>query len=81
MRVHSKMRIFAIYTTVKRAIFHMESLPRDPYMLLSMINMKLRDQYATLDELCDDLDVDRGELERQLGTAGFEYDANTNSFR
>lgn len=59
----------------------MESLPRDPYMLLSVINMKLRDRYAALDELCDDLDVDRAELERQLAAAGFTYDANTNSFR
>lgn len=81
MRVHSKMRIFAINTTVKTSTSHMESLPRDPYMLLSVINMKLRDRYAALDELCDDLDVDRAELERQLAAAGFTYDANTNSFR
>ena len=31
-------------------------LPRDPYMLLSVINMKLRDFYASLDALCDALD-------------------------
>ena len=28
-------------------------LPEDPMMLFSVINMKLRDCYASLDELCD----------------------------
>ena len=32
-------------------------LPQDPAMLLSYVNMKLRDQYASLDDLCDDLDI------------------------
>ena len=31
-------------------------LPKDPVMLLSAVNMKLRDEYASLDALCDDLD-------------------------
>ena len=34
-------------------------LPEDPYMLLSVVNMKLRDCYPSLDALCDDLEVDR----------------------
>lgn len=42
-------------------------------MLLSVVNMKLRDQYASLDELCDDLQVDRQALEARLAAAGFEY--------
>ncbi len=32
-------------------------LPEDPVMLLSFVNTKLRDQYASLDALCDDLDA------------------------
>ena len=32
-------------------------LPSDPIMLLSFVNMKLRDQYASLDALCEDMDV------------------------
>ena len=36
-----------------------ENLPKDAMMLMSFINMKLRDRYATLDALCDDLDVDK----------------------
>ena len=56
-------------------------LPQDPFMLYSMINMKLRDQYASLDELCADEDIDRSELERRLSEAGFEYEASVNQFR
>ena len=33
----------------------MENLPSDPAMLLSVVNTRLRDNYASLDELCDDL--------------------------
>lgn len=58
----------------------MENLPADPVMLYSFINMKLRDSYSSLDALCDDLGVDRTELERKLGDAGFEYSAENNRF-
>ena len=33
----------------------MISLPNDPMILLSVINMKLRDSYSGLDELCGDM--------------------------
>ena len=55
-------------------------LPQDPFMLLSVVNMKLRDQYASLEELCDDMDVSRAELEDQLCAAGFEYNAEQRKF-
>ena len=38
------------------------ALPNDPIMLLSMINLKLRDFYPTLDALCEDLDEDKAAL-------------------
>lgn len=57
------------------------SLPQDPFMLYSMVNMKLRDQYASLDELCASEDIDRADLEKRLAEAGFEYDASVNQFR
>lgn len=41
-------------------------LPNDPMMLLSAVNMYLRDRYNSLDELCADLDVERKELEAKL---------------
>ena len=55
-------------------------LPNDPAMLLSYINMKLRDFYPTLDALCEDLDIDRKELEEKLSMAGYEYNAELNKF-
>ena len=55
-------------------------LPLDPMMLLSVINMKLRDFYPTLDMLCDDMNIDRTELEKKLNEAGFEYNEDLNKF-
>lgn len=57
-------------------------LPRsDTEMLVSIINMKLRDFYGSFDELCDDLDEDRDELTELLEKAGRRYDPATNSFK
>lgn len=55
-------------------------LPSDAMMLFSVINMKLRDTYASLDTLCDDLQVDKAVLLRKLGESGFEYNAEHNKF-
>lgn len=57
------------------------ALPKDPFILLSMINMKLRDSYSSLDALCDDMDEDKDEIISTLSAAGFEYDESTNSFK
>lgn len=56
-------------------------LPNDPIMLMSVINTKLRDIYPSLDDLCEDMDISRSELEEKLRTAGFEYDPEQNRFR
>lgn len=37
-------------------------LPNDPVMLMSVINLKLRDFYSNLDALCEDMNIDKGEL-------------------
>jgi hypothetical protein len=55
-------------------------LPSNPAMLLSWVNTKLRDEYASLDELCASLDIDRDELEARLAAAGFEYNPDLNKF-
>lgn len=55
-------------------------LPKDPMMLYSFINTKLRDCYSSLDALCKDLQVNKQELIQALGTAGFEYSAEYNRF-
>jgi len=58
----------------------MENLPKDPFMLMSAVNMKLRDFYPSLDALCDDQGIDRAELEKVLGEIGFEYNKEQNRF-
>lgn len=57
-----------------------DSLPSDPFMLLSTINMKLRNDFPSLDELCASLGLDRPTLERQLATVGCEYNEELNKF-
>ncbi len=56
-------------------------LPKDPFILLSYINTRLRDDYSSLDALCDDMDIDRAELEVTLSAAGFDYMPEINQFR
>lgn len=55
-------------------------LAMDPYMLLSMVNMKLRDFYSSLDSLCDDWDVSASVIEDKLKTAGYVYNKESNQF-
>ena len=55
-------------------------LPRDPMILLSYINTKLRDDYASLDELCDDLQVERSDIENTLSAIDYRYHAELNKF-
>ena len=57
-----------------------EMIPKDPVMLLSFMNLKLRDFYKSLDELCEDLDVDRQEITDKLGEIGYHYDKEKNAF-
>ena len=50
------------------------NLPNDPGMLLSVLNMKLRDAYGSLDDLCEDMELDKSELLKKLSDAGLSYD-------
>ena len=56
-------------------------LPKDPMILLSVVNTKLRDEYDSLDALCADLDAEREAIEKTLAAAGFAYDEGQNQFR
>lgn len=56
-------------------------LPNDPVMLLSTINLKLRDFYSSLDSLCKDLDVDKKEIEEKLASIDYHYDEKLNQFK
>ncbi len=55
-------------------------LPKDPNMLLSVINMKLRDFYPSLDALCEDMDEDMESIVCVLSEAGYTYDPGKNAF-
>lgn len=55
-------------------------LPRDPVMLLSVVNTKLRDYYSTLDVLCEDMQVDKQELIGKLEMIDYTYDAGSYQF-
>lgn len=58
------------------------TLPQDPFMLLSMVNMKLRDGgYESLDDMCLSLGVDKEEITQRLHAAGFDYNPDIRQFR
>ncbi len=58
----------------------MENLPKDPVLLLSVINMKLRDFYGSLDDLCEDLQVDKTWILETLKGIDYEYDEEQHQF-
>lgn len=55
-------------------------IPKDPVMLLSFINLKLRDFYPTFEALCDDLDVDGNEITDKLASIDYHYNIDKNQF-
>ena len=58
----------------------MEQLPKDPMMLLSVVNTKLRDFYPSLDALCEDMEVDRQEIKTILQKIRYQYKEDLNRF-
>ena len=57
-----------------------QRIPKDPAILLSFVNMKLRNEYGSLKELCEDLEVDVVELCRTLDQIDYRYDSGRNQF-
>lgn len=58
----------------------MNNLPNDAMLCLSVVNTKLRDHYASLDALCEDLAVKKEELITKMNTIDYAYDETTNQF-
>jgi hypothetical protein len=58
----------------------MTTLPNDPVILLSTVNMKLRDFYPSLDMLCEDLNEKKEEIIQKLADIDYVYDASVNQF-
>lgn len=55
-------------------------IPNDSAILLSFVNTKLRDNYDTLDELCDDLQVTKEKIVNKCGAIGYIYSRERNQF-
>lgn len=53
----------------------------DPNILVSIINMKLRDFYSNLESLCDDMEIEKHEIEKKLSELNYKYDESTNQFK
>ena len=58
----------------------MNFLNMDINIAYSMINMKLRDFYSSLDDLCEDMDISKIELLERFEKNGYIYNENTNQF-
>ena len=56
------------------------NLPADDNILLSLVNTKLRDKYASLADFCDGEEVEEEELCARLAASGYRYDPSRNAF-
>lgn len=55
-------------------------MPKDPVMLLSYINLKLRDFYPSLEAFCEDTNEDINAIIDTLAGIEYHYDAVKNQF-
>lgn len=57
------------------------NIPKDPMILLSFVNTKLRDEYTSLEEFCIENNLDIEFLKKKLNEIGFLYNAKLNQFK
>ncbi|EHL13598.1 hypothetical protein HMPREF9624_02077 [Oribacterium asaccharolyticum ACB7] len=57
------------------------SLPKDPMILLSFVNTKLRDEFTDLEEFCKEEDISIESLKEQLESIGFQYNETIRQFK
>ena len=55
-------------------------IPKDPVMLLSFVNLKLRDYYPDLQTMCEELDVSEQEIVEKLAAIDYHYEKAQNKF-
>ena len=55
-------------------------IPNDQVMLLSFVNLKLRDYYSSLEAMCEDMDIDQAQIVEKLAGIDYHYDASLNKF-
>ena len=56
------------------------TLPKDPVMLLSLINTKLRDYNSSLDDFCKENDLNEDEIKEKLEMIDYHYNKERNQF-
>lgn len=56
------------------------NIPQDPYILLSFINTKLRDEFPSLDNLCLEMDIDSSHLKKVMSSIEYSYTEKKNQF-
>lgn len=56
-------------------------LPEDINILISILNLKLRDFYTNLQTLCEDMDIELDFLMEKLEKNGYLYDPKTNQIK
>lgn len=59
----------------------MSTVPKDPMILLGYMNTQLRDNYSSLEEMCQALDLNESQIRKTLSDIGFEYVSEKNCFR
>ena len=57
------------------------NIPKEPYMLLSFINTKLRDDFDSLENFCESYNVNIKEIEEKLQNVGYKYIKEENQFK
>ena len=63
------------------AIHYIMTLPEDNFILLSFINTKLRDEYDSLEQFCDENGLSTEDICARMAQIGYEYDAARNAFK
>ena len=58
----------------------MDNLPKDPVMLLSVVNTNLRDFYGSFGDFCKAKEVDGKEIIDKFEKINYRYDAEKNQF-
>ena len=56
------------------------TLPKDPVMLLSLINTKLRDYNSSLDDFCKENNLNEDEIKEKLEMIDYHYNEERNQF-
>ena len=71
------MMMYKMYITVGMSNM---TLPKDPVMLLSLINTKLRDYNSSLDDFCKENDLNEDEIKEKLEMIDYHYSKERNQF-